>query len=261
MDFRLFINYIRLHLNWAMSGITVPKLPRVSKPQAMRLTRIGSEYGGWIVPIDEVGEQCVVLSCGVGEDISFDLALASQTNAHLIFVDPTPRAVQFLEKFSQALKDSNYLPDDSRGLGSDLTGLEESQFTFVHKAVSYESGEMTFYSPKNQDHVSYSLANLQGTDPASAIKVEVETVSEICEALLLRPDVVKLDIEGVAAKTISKMFSDRVYPKVILAEFEELMLPSSSNKAALMALSEDLESNGYSLIARDRVYNFTFVRS
>jgi hypothetical protein len=35
-----------------------------------------------------------VLTCGLGEDASFDVEFASKYNAEAIVVDPTPRAIQ-----------------------------------------------------------------------------------------------------------------------------------------------------------------------
>lgn len=37
--------------------------------------RLGSKYGGWIVPATLVRPDSVCYCVGVGEDISFDLAL------------------------------------------------------------------------------------------------------------------------------------------------------------------------------------------
>jgi hypothetical protein len=39
------------------------------------LVRLGSKYGGWIVPATLVRPDSVCYCVGVGEDISFDLAL------------------------------------------------------------------------------------------------------------------------------------------------------------------------------------------
>ncbi|WMW22216.1 hypothetical protein RE476_12730 [Methanolobus mangrovi] len=39
------------------------------------IERLGSEYGGWAFCPENVGEQSVVYSFGIGEDISWDEAL------------------------------------------------------------------------------------------------------------------------------------------------------------------------------------------
>ena len=40
------------------------------------LIKLGTEYGGWFIPkINDLNENSIIYSGGVGEDISFDLLL------------------------------------------------------------------------------------------------------------------------------------------------------------------------------------------
>ena len=61
--------------------------------------RLGSDYGGWWVPLDlPVGSFCV--SAGVGEDITFDLEIIETFDCSVLAIDPTPKAVT-VQRFSK----------------------------------------------------------------------------------------------------------------------------------------------------------------
>jgi len=58
------------------------------------LIRLGTEYGGWIIP-DEIGESAICYSAGIGEDASFDISLIKRYGCNVYSVDPTPRAIEY----------------------------------------------------------------------------------------------------------------------------------------------------------------------
>lgn len=204
-------------------------------------------------------EPWTLLSCGVGEDVSFDVEFSRLHSSKVIFVDPTPRSVDYLDQFYLALqKKLSFLDFPDHRL--DLSGLDSENFSSIEKAVWDRTGKMEFYPPKVSAHVSYSLANIQKTDEGKAIEVAVDTVYNICRETNVIPNIVKFDIEGVAATTIIKMFKDGIFPKVILTELEELMSPSGKNKELLLRLEREMSGHGYSLLARDGIYNFTFIK-
>lgn len=62
------------------------------------LVRLGSDYGGWIVPYTLLDRSSVCYCAGAGEDITFDLALAERFGCEIHVFDPTPRAVAHVER-------------------------------------------------------------------------------------------------------------------------------------------------------------------
>ena len=58
---------------------------------------LGTVYGGHSVLTSVVDKAPVLYSFGVGEDISFDLAMMQRFDAQVFACDPTPRAVNFIE--------------------------------------------------------------------------------------------------------------------------------------------------------------------
>src|SRR3569832_187068 len=64
------------------------------------LLRLGSCYGGWTFVEDPALCGSVMISCGLGEDASFDIEFAARFGAQVLLVDPTPRAIKHFEEIS-----------------------------------------------------------------------------------------------------------------------------------------------------------------
>ncbi len=110
-------------------------------PTNFQLERIGTHYGGWVLPIDLVAADWICYCGGVGEDISFDLGLIERFGCQIYAFDPTPRAYKHVEMAAKDVPAFHFYP----------VGLWSK-----HKT-------MRFYAPKKPEHVSHSILNLQGT--------------------------------------------------------------------------------------------------
>ena len=63
------------------------------------MEKLGTEYGGWHVPIDiGLDENSIIYSGGVGEDMSFDILLQDKYGCHIWLIDPTIRAQVHFEE-------------------------------------------------------------------------------------------------------------------------------------------------------------------
>lgn len=68
------------------------------------LKKLGGEhYGGWVVPISVLSESSICYCAGVGEDITFDLALIDTFGCDVFAFDPTPRAVRHVNQHAAGL--------------------------------------------------------------------------------------------------------------------------------------------------------------
>ena len=113
---------------------------------------LGTVYGGHSVLTSVVDKAPVLYSFGVGEDISFDLAMMQRFDAQVFACDPTPRAVNFIE-------------------GQELS----SSFQFKAVAVSDKNETLEFHPPANPAHVSHSA--VQQHTAQEPLKVQAESVA------------------------------------------------------------------------------------
>lgn len=155
---------IRIMLNYE---VWVPCIPVTG------LTWFGNPtYGGWKIPISEIGIKVGVVDAGVGEDLSFSEDLIRKYEANVVALDPTPRAAKFVK------------------------GKNNSSIEFLNHALSSESGSAKFYMPTNENHVSGSLTSeehLKGGE----IEVGLTKLSDAIQRLSTFDTlIVKMDIEG-----------------------------------------------------------------
>lgn len=52
-----------------------------------KLEKLGSKYGGWIVPVDILDKNSICYCVGVGEDITFDLELIKRFDCQVYAFD------------------------------------------------------------------------------------------------------------------------------------------------------------------------------
>ena len=195
------------------------------------LRRLGSEYGGWLVPLSLLSASSTCYCVGVGEDISFDRALMDATGCEVHAFDPTPKAKRFVTEHCTRLP----------------------RFHFHDVGVWNEDTVVRFFAPQDPTHASYSISNLQHTE--QFVEAPCKRLATLTRELRHdRIDLLKLDVEGAEYPIIAGMLADGVRPRVFCVEFH---LPSF---AKVRAAVRGLQSAGYDLVQID-FWNYTFVHS
>lgn len=206
-------------------------LKRILKPASDEpLVRFGTTYGGWWIPSSVVHPGAVAYSAGVGDDISFDLAL-HEAGVRVTAFDPTPRAIEFMK------------------------GAHPGEpFRFVPVGWWDCAETVRFYAPENPSHISHSIVNLQHT--VEFFEADVDTVSSFMEKLEDPDlDIVKMDIEGAETRVIREMFTSEVFPRTLLVEFDGL-----KSLRAVRNFVNFIKRHGYSLVKIEG-WNYSFVRN
>lgn len=163
----------------------------------VRLVRLGSKYGGWIVPESIVRPGTVCYLAGLGEDATFDLALIA-AGCNVLSIDPTPRSVSYAEKLSAS----------------------EPRFRLLPVGLWSENATLRFYAPRDPSHVSHSVVNLQHTD--TFFEADCRTVAQVMSDLgHTRLDLLKLDIEGAEFAVLESLEKDHVGCSVIAVEYDQ----------------------------------------
>ncbi len=195
------------------------------------LTRLGSEYGGWVIPTSLLSGSSVCYTVGVGEDISFDLAVLRDFGCEVFAFDPTPRAVAYVKENASQI----------------------TNFRFFQVGVWSEDQEkVRFYEPKSPLDVSHSIVNLQGT--SEFFEAETKRLSTLMRELGHRKvDLLKLDIEGAEFDVMESLIADELEVTVLCIEFDQ---PAALKK--IWRMVKKLSGAGYALVNIDS-WNYTFV--
>lgn len=237
-------------------------------PSAFEVTRLGTSYGGWSFVDTGDLRGSTIVSCGLGEDASFDVEFASRFHAKVIVVDPTPRAVLHFQQIAQRIGRKSSVPYSESGKQTpeayDLSGLNSGSLTLVDKALWTECKSVKLYVPDNPDFVSHSLVNGRTDGPAPRDFIEVNAVSldALLHSFALRElPLLKLDIEGAEVEVIKDMLAKNIFPGQILVEYDEFRNSSHDSKRRIESAHAALVACGYRLIHFDHPSNFLYVRT
>jgi FkbM family methyltransferase len=129
-----------------------------------------------------VGRGGVVYSFGVGEDISWELAMIERFEVTVHAFDPTPRSIQWVRR--------QKLPE---------------RFVIHEYGVADYDGVACFYPPENSDWVSHTLLDRPAT-ATKAIEVPVRCLRTIMTSLGHDSvDLIKMDIKGAEYVVVRDM--------------------------------------------------------
>lgn len=209
--------------------------PRV---QARRkLQKLGSDYGGYHVDESMIRPGAAIYSLGVGEDISFDLALIEKFGVTVEAFDPTPKVKQWLSTQTLPL-----------------------QFHFHSIGIADHDGDATFYLPPRQDWVSHSI--VRATQYArESVSFPVMTLSS---AMKQRGhgciDLLKMDIEGAEYAAIEEIVRKEITVNQLVVEFHHRLssVGTTTTRRSLASLERRGMKISY-ICPRKEV--FTLVRS
>jgi hypothetical protein len=63
----------------------------------LELIRLGSNYGGYVIPANVIGPDWICYSAGLGEDITFEIELAKRYGSTVYGFDPTPQSAEHVK--------------------------------------------------------------------------------------------------------------------------------------------------------------------
>jgi len=183
--------------------------------------RLGTEYGGWYVPVGILNEHSLCYCVGAGEDISFEIELIHRYGCQVYTFDPTPRATRHINALRQNTeRNVRTRINNTDGLFYRTDERSLSHLHFHPFGVWKENRTMRFYVPANPSHVSHSIVNLQGT--SRFFEAECHTVKNLMELFGHKQiALLKIDIEGAEHDVATSLLEDQVRPAIFCVEFDE----------------------------------------
>jgi FkbM family methyltransferase len=166
--------------------------------------------------------ESVVYLAGAGEDVSFDTDVAGKYGCAVHIVDPTPRAVQHVEKLKQCIESGADMPLANTP-GGKYPHYQPATANLLHMhpvGLWSETTTLRFFKPENDAHISHSLVNLQKTE--HFIEVPVCRLSELMHAQQhAHIDLLKIDIEGAEYTVLQTVLEDKIPVDVLCIEYDE----------------------------------------
>lgn len=230
------IAVIRKARRFAMRVLGVD--PWLRRDVHMPMELIGSDYGGWYVAPGLIPSSPLVLSLGIGTDVTFDRIMIARFGATVIACDPTPIAVQTIAK----------------------AGLQPPAFTFLPIAVSDFDGRGTFEPvlARGEPSGCFRLCR-ESAGSYSRVAVDVKSiVSVVGEHCKGKVDVAKVDIEGSEYEVLPALLEAGIRPGQVLVEFHHRF--ADRGLKATRAAVEVLRGAGYRLaMLSDQGPEYSFV--
>ncbi len=199
-------------------------------PVDYTIVRYGSATGGWHIPSELIAPDWLVYDFGVGDDISFDIALVEGHGCTIHAFDPTPESVEFMKDKS-------------------LPG-----FQFHPVGVWDDDTTIKFWLPSNDQSISYSADNLRKS--SAFVECRVKTIRTLAAELGHEQiDFIKMDVKGAEQRVIPNMFADGFRPTLLCLEYDMpyKVLTRLSLKWFLagLRLNSAIQKAGYQLISKN----------
>jgi FkbM family methyltransferase len=200
---------------------------------------LGSAYGAHCVATQGLGPGGVAYSFGVGDDVSFDLALIERFGLEVHAFDPTPASVAWVAR--------QVFPERLR---------------FHPVGLAANDGLARFRPPRDPNHVSYAMGAPRDAGAAGTVELPVRTLASLmAEHGHARLDVLKLDVEGGAEyDAIDALCTGAAEVDQVLVEFHHGRpgFGAAHTRAALGALRDA----GYRLFhVSDSGHELTYIHA
>jgi FkbM family methyltransferase len=182
-----------------------------------RPIRLGSKYGGWVIPDNYITETSLCYCVGAGEDISFDLELIEKYGCNVYSFDSTPKAMEHIQTIKELITQKKRAAT-CHGYAYPQNSLLFKNYFFNAIGLWDEDKNIEFFVPQNSLHVSHSIVNLQKTD--TFFIVPCKKLSTIMKDFgHIRLDLLKIDIEGAEYNVLKNMLYENIKPTVLCIEF------------------------------------------
>jgi prepilin-type processing-associated H-X9-DG protein len=225
------------------------------------LEYLGTRYGGWwldTASTNEITPSDFVISCGAGEDLSFDLGVQQRTGCTVVIVDPTLRAVAHFTELKEAAARGASIPINNGPRMYDTAGVDFAKLILEPQAIWNREEDLTLWFPVNPSHVSLSV--MKNKSGQERITVPATTIAGLVKKYEIpRLPLVKLDVENAEVAVVNDIIDRGLRPRQLGLEIDELNFPGAGTMARVRGLTNRLIEYGYVARFFDGEANFLFV--
>ena len=234
--------------------------------KSFHIRHIGTQYGGYDIFDDNLSKP-VIISCGLGEDASFDIDMINIYNAKVFSIDPTPRSCDYYNDIKKRFgKKGSGKFNETGFLNVELYNLEKvnnDNFKYINKAIWSENNKIIkLFFPKNKNFVSLSINNKEQYNKKKYILTKTISYNQIINDYNLEKiDILKLDIEGAEIEVIHSLLSQekKIFPNQLIVEFDIRRRPSFKSLRELNKVHRKIKKY-YKLIHINSKGDFTYLR-
>jgi FkbM family methyltransferase len=205
-------------------------MPRLPQMPVDGMVDVGTPYGGYLLPADNIGRGWLCYCIGTGADISFELELIRRWEARVRSFEAVPHFVEHLH--------------------SVVAG--EPGLTLEHAALASSDGPLRMQVTHVPGSRSVSAAGLYASD--SYIEVPGRTLhSLMAEHGDSRLDLLKMDVEGLEYELLPTLDLNSLGVKVLCVQLHHTATVRHAKR--LIGL---LQTAGYELIGCRPMVKLTF---
>lgn len=192
----------------------------IRKDVKKELVHMGNDYGGFELVKEYLNDGMIVYSFGIGEDLSFSKDLLSAYSVNIYAFDPTPKAINYVQK-----------------------NMSDKRFQFYPYGLAEYDGKTEFFLPENDEYVSGSSISRKELK-SKGIEVEMRRLLSLMKMLQHEAiDLLKIDIEGSEFAVISNILEENISIRQICVEVHQRFFCDGGKK--MKKLMGQLHEKGY----------------
>jgi hypothetical protein len=203
---------------------------KIQKKPSDSLERFGSNYGGWSICTCSKHNinKGLVVSAGVGEDISFDLEILALFNTRIILVDPTTRSKTHIDNLFTRAPIERTAPYSETGCqpieAYKVTSQMLTNLLFENVALWKDSLGIELFPPNDDNNVSFKIYKSKKiSKPVKFFpSIDIPRLLELYEIRKSEITLLKMDIEGSEFAVLVNLLKTSVRPRQIAVEFDFL---------------------------------------
>jgi FkbM family methyltransferase len=221
---------------WLGIDLSTPIVYRPPLDVIVNTDTLCTEYGNWTFCTDGLNQNSIVYSFGVGEDISWDIAIIELYHVQVYAFDPTPKSIEWVRQQKNP-----------------------TQFQFYDYGIADHDGILQFYPPEDITHVSHTILYKAQT-AVKMVELPVKQLATIMSEVGHKHiDILKMDIEGAEYRVLDNILKNGLSVTQILVEFHPRIPPMSVRDT--IAAVKKLQQYGYKLFAiSDSGEEFSFIK-